>query len=140
MVHRMLLALDGSDASEKEVDYVAEMVSRRDEVHFHLVHVLPPPTLAESRGAHEAARAVLDRLQKRLVQSGVAPERIDIGTIQGGVETSIVDALLDLVRDQECDTIVVGRNSLPWHRELLHHHPADEIVRRASGVAVWVVE
>jgi hypothetical protein len=35
---------------------------------------------------------------------------------------------------------VVGRNALPWHRELFHHHLADELVRKAENCTVWVVE
>ena len=140
MYHRILLALDGSDASEKEVEYVAEMVSKREDLFFHLAHVLPPSTIAESEGAREAARATLERLRQRLCDGGVAPDRVDIGTLQGGTDPTLAVALLDLARDQECGTIVVGRNSLPWYRELVHHHPADELVRRSEGVAVWVVE
>jgi len=140
MYHRMLLALDGSDASEREVGYVAEMVSKRDDMYFHLVHVLPPKTMADDASERARARGVLDRLRQHLCEGGVAPERIDIGTIQGGSESSLAEALLDLARDQQCDTITVGRHSLPWYRELFHLHLADELVRRAQGVAVWIVE
>lgn len=139
MYHRMLLALDGSDASAKEVEYVAGMVSKREDLYLHLAHVLPPATIAESEGASESARATLERLREQLAEGGVPPERIDFGTIQGGTESTLAEALLDAARDQECDTIVVGRHSLPWHRELFHQHPADELVRRARDVAVWVV-
>lgn len=139
MEQRILLALDGSASSEKEVEYVARMVSQRDDTHVHLAHCLPPTTIGESESAGEAARELLEGLQRHLCDRGVAPGRVDLGTIRSDGQSSIAEALLDLARDQRCDTIVVGRNSLPWHRELLHHHPADELVRRAEGVAIWVV-
>lgn len=140
MYHRMLLAVDGSDASEKEVEYVAEMVSKREDLYLHLMHVLPPSTSAEGEGTQEGARGTLEALRQRLCDGGVAADRVDIGTIQGGTDATLADTLLDAARDQECGTIVVGRHSLPWYREMLHQHPADELVKRARGVAVWVVE
>ena len=51
-----------------------------------------------------------------------------------------MDGLIDLARDQRCSTIVVGRSSLPWYQEIFHHHPADEMVSKARGFTLWVVE
>jgi len=145
---RILMAVDDSPASKQEIEYVAGMLDWKSaDVRLHLVHVLPPaPGRTEiGEGPHatageEPARELLHRLRKRLLAAGAPDERVDVDVLLLRQETSLVEGLLDAARDQECGTIVVGRNSLAWHRELLHRHPADELVRKAHGFAVWVVE
>ena len=36
--------------------------------------------------------------------------------------------------------IVVGRSSFPWFKETFHRHLADSLVRKATGITIWVVE
>ena len=48
--------------------------------------------------------------------------------------------ILDAGRLNKCNTVVVGRKSFSWLKELFHHHVADELVRNAHNLTVWVVE
>jgi nucleotide-binding universal stress UspA family protein len=41
---------------------------------------------------------------------------------------------------RKCDTVVIGRKSLSWLRELIDGDPAEELVRRGKGFTIWVVE
>lgn len=152
--HRVLVAVDGSDASAREIEYVVDVIGHRHGTYLHLVHVLPPvktpagaalgpDASAPGGGAGRAearARELLGRLKDRVRSLGVHSDHVDTGVLAIDHESGLVDGLLEAARDQGCRTIVVGRNSLPWYRELLHHHPADELVKRAAGFAVWVVE
>jgi len=142
------MAVDGTAASEHAVDYVAEMVGwQAPDRYLHLVHVLPPapeptevgegPTAAEGE---EEARALLLALRRRLTDRGVRPEQVDVGVLLLRQDLTMVEGLLDTANARDCSTVIVGRNSLPWYREVFHHHPADELVRKAHGFAVWIVE
>ena len=131
---RILVAVDGSEASERAVEYVAEMVKGRPGHFVHLVHVLS----ADEDTA--AARAMLERLRNRLHAAGMAEDRVDSGALRVRPDVSMTEGLLDTARERSCGTIVMGRNSLPRHRELFHRHPADELVREARGFTLWIVE
>lgn len=148
MTERILMALDHSPASERAVDYVGRMMSGRPDVYVHLTHVLEPRTVpahTKRPGVHvddeeTTERRVLEDWRARLVAAGIDSERVDIGFLQTEARSSAVDALFDMALDQRCDTIVAGRHGLPWYRELFHHHLADEIVKKADGYTVWIVE
>ncbi len=146
MSETFLIAVDASPASEKALDYVARLTANLAGAEYHLVHVVSaadPARLAVGAPAdepHAEERRLLESLRERLVAGGVASERVDLGLLSHEPETSLVDGLIDLARERDCTTLVVGRNSLTWLREKLHHHPADELVKRATGHTVWIVE
>jgi nucleotide-binding universal stress UspA family protein len=161
MSERILLAIDATSASDKAVEYVARMVQGAAGHHVHVVHVIEPApshvmeAIGPEGSAHgertrasehwdaqerAAARGLVTGVRERLLAAGVAEDHVDSGTLSADQRCSLADGLLDLARDQECGTIVVGRNSLPWYRELAHRHPADELVHKAAGYTVWIVE
>jgi nucleotide-binding universal stress UspA family protein len=149
MSERILIAVDPSPASDRVLGYVARLVVGHADQYLHLMHVLPPamPGAGESGSrakedaeAKERARAMLETLRSRLVELGMNTGQIDTGFLTVGVDVSTVEAIIDAARDQQCGTIVVGRNSLPWYRELFHQHPADELVKKARGFTLWIVE
>jgi len=131
---RILVAVDGSPASERAVEYVAEWIRGRPGHYVHLVHVLAGDEDMDQ------ARTLLERLSGLLQAVGLDAERVDTGALTVRPDVSMVEGLLDTARDASCGTIVMGRNSLPRHRELFHRHPADELVREASGFTLWIVE
>ena len=52
----------------------------------------------------------------------------------------LTDDILKLAEENACQTIVVGRSSFPWFKETFHRHLADSLVRKATGITIWVVE
>jgi len=148
MEERILLAVDGSPASKRALEYVTSMVGwETAERYLHLVHVLPPvPARVDRSGRprsgkdEEEARELLTRMRRLACQAGLAAERVDVGLLYLRPDLSLVEGLIQVARDQSCGTIIVGRSSLPWYRELFHHHPADELVHQAHGFTVWIVE
>ncbi len=140
----VLLAVDHSDASDKEVEYVVDMLASKPQAYLHLVHVLPPVShpedASESAGPMDEAKKVLEGLRARICARGIDEEHVDMGVLVIDNEAKLVDGLIETAQDQGCGTIAIGRHALPWYRELFHHHPADELVKRAQGFAVWIVE
>lgn len=138
MSDRILMAVDDSPASRRALDYVAESTAGRPDTYVHLVHVLPGER--DEGEVRARSHALLEDMRRKLVSSGLKDEHVDTGTLSAPAEAALIDGLIDLGTDQTCSTIVVGRNSLPWYRELFHAHPADQLVRKAQGFTVWVVE
>jgi len=87
--------------------------------------------------ARAKAKPILDRARELLRQADLRDDRIEERS------TTELDDLaregLDVASDAGCGTIVVGRTSFPWYREITHHHVADELVEHAKDVAVVVV-
>jgi len=152
MDHRILLAVDDTVASNRALEYLAEWVRGRPVTVF-LVHVLRDATSEAAPGSglearakerlerdRQAAQPVVIRAVETLKQIGLDPGSIDDRLLYVSQDESTVDGLLRLARELSVDTLVAGRNALPWHRELFHHHLADELVEKAAGLALWVVE
>jgi nucleotide-binding universal stress UspA family protein len=163
----ILIAIDESASSLRAVTYVGSLLGRCKDLSIRLLHVLAPmpPSLREFGGSEDpqeearlsaqqrasqlkwtddaqgSAKLVLDRAVSRLVDHGVAAHEIraDIcPSLQDGED--IVQVILDSAKDWGCGTIVVGRRTLPWFRELFARHIAEELVKKAEDCAVWVVE
>ena len=158
----LLIAVDDSEATARAVTYVASIIGKRRDVRLHLLHVasIPPEflefggsenpqveehretELAKSRLGYleDLAQAVFARAQAPLVHAGVPAGAVEthvLTTIDGG---DLIQKLLEAAQTNTCDTIVVGRQSHSWLRELVQHHLADELVRQGEGFTIWVVE
>jgi nucleotide-binding universal stress UspA family protein len=163
--HRILVAVDGSDGARRALAYVAEIVGNRPDTALHLLHLLPPipPSQLEHAGAEkpEGERALDDALRdrqerwlaeregeaqrllddaERLLADHGASVRIERECRSSVGSAAVARDCLDAAHASWCDTVVLARNSMPWHRELLHPHPSDALVRRGRGLAVWVIE
>ncbi len=163
----ILVAVDDSDSSRRSLRYVANIAARCTEFHLVLCHVLPPlpPGLLEFRGAEdpneeramdkqqEAAQArwlkqhsepaaeLLSRAAETLREAGVPAGRIETRLIKPvDHHGKLITSILDQAKEDGCRTIVVGRASFSWVRELLQSHLCNELVRQAPGFTTWVVE
>jgi len=139
--------VDDSAASARSVEYVSTLIAGRSDEYVHLIHVLPPESEPSARdessaprGGEDDARNLLGTMREQLTDAGMQADHVDTGVLTVPAKGDFVDGLLDLARDQQCSTIVVGRSSLPWFQEPFHHHPADALIKRAQGFTVWVVE
>lgn len=153
MKRHVLVAIDDSPATDAAIDYVADLL-RGTKVTVDLVHMLPSdssrtvpafagkPKRAERRfeRSRVEGQSALLRAVERLKAAGLDPGAIDDGLLFLEANESPAQGLTARARAIGCDTIVVGRNALSWHRELFHHHIADALIREAAGFAVWVVE
>ena len=163
---RFLIAVDDSDSSHKAVSYVANLLSHSNgAAHVILFHLLPPlpPQLVEHGGAEDPdeerrrgqslakkrerwieqaqsdAEPFMESSKAVLRRARIRDEDIDkryVTTMHAGVAQEALEAASEL----GCGTIVVGRKSFPWYRELTQQHVADALVQHAENIAVCVVE
>jgi nucleotide-binding universal stress UspA family protein len=163
---KILVAVDDSEASTRAVRYVASIIGKKRGFVARLLHVLDPlpPAFREFGGAENGTEEV--RLERELrdkqepliarseSEAWPALERgksilKNAGMPAGAIETEfwesvnrgdLANDILEVGRLNQCGTIVVGRESFSWLREIFHHHVADELVLKGHGFTLWVVE
>jgi nucleotide-binding universal stress UspA family protein len=162
----MLVCLDDSDSSRSAVDYVTRCARDWTGLEFHLLHVLDPlpPELREFRGSENPSRETdmehdLDVADQRWIErasvaakpffdaavaslsgAGVVPGAVKVHCSAPNSATQVAQEILDEARELGCGTVVVGRHAAGWLAEHLGRHVAEDLVREAKNVAVWVVE
>jgi len=163
---KLLVALDQHSISTELCNYLGKIISGKQDLEISLLHILPPPPpqLREFRGsedpeveeqldremdavwqrwtreAENTARPVFDNAISILTRAGVPPNSIRRIVRQLVNYEDLTDEILKAAEENACQTIVVGRSSFPWFKETVHRHLADRLVRKATGVAIWVVE
>jgi nucleotide-binding universal stress UspA family protein len=163
---RILVAVDDSKASMRAVSYVASIIQAKREYAVCLLHVLRPvpPELMEFGGSEDPEREekleqelkdkreqwiekaktqaspILKKAKSAFKKAGIPANAVKtefwISTNGEGVAGDILDA----ARLNKCNTVVVGRKSFSWLKKIFSHHVADELIRKAHDLTVWVVE
>ena len=163
---RILIAIDASEASDRAVAYVAQIIQGQQDFRVLLCHVPGPipPKLLEFGGReepvaeeqaeaalHSAQAAWLDQVkqavqpvfaqaQTRLRQAGV-PEWAVETQIAPSVSGETLDAtILGAAQQAQCRTVVVGRTAYSWLQELVKSHLADALLEQARDCTLWVVQ
>jgi len=93
-----------------------------------------------TQDADNAAQALLQKATSLLSRAGVQPDSMETLVHQSVNHEDLIDDILEAAKEKKCQTIVVGRSSFSWIKEMLNRHLADELVRKASGVTIWVVQ
>jgi nucleotide-binding universal stress UspA family protein len=162
----MLVVVDGTAPSCRALQYVGRVLAGRDRVACHLAYIAPhlPPELLESGGseipereeqieselrlaqsrwtaaASKKAERILRDARTRLQRAGVSAAHIRTCVSPSLDPGTAVQEVLLLARDQGCGTVVVGHRAHSWFRGLAGAHLAEQLVRRAKGFAVWVID
>ncbi len=165
-ITKLLVVVDHSLASMRAVAYVAQILGGRRGFRVCLAHTLPSPParMMEFGGSEDpqkeewlearlhASRALWESAAKRkasgslelayadLRRAGFARGEIEVHFCYPSDRRNAPKEIIALARERGCHTIVVGRRSLSWLRQLLQTNPADEIVRLGKGITTWVVE
>jgi nucleotide-binding universal stress UspA family protein len=163
---RMLVAVDGSEASHRAVGYVAAMIGGRRGFHIRLLHVLPPfpPELLEFGGsenpeveaqkeaelrkeqaewldrAKQADQPMLEQAVSILRQARIPARAVDTQFATSISGQDLITNILEAAKADNCATIVVGRELFTGLQRVFEHHVADELIRRGHGYTIWVVE
>lgn len=165
---RILIAIDDSDASNRAVAYTAWMIGGKKGFRIRLFHVLAPlpSKLMEFGSAEEpkrdrageakrkethaqwiaqgekAAQAVFARAKSILRKARIPAHAVETQLFMSGPDEDVATHILEGARASQCSTIVVGRASFSALREIFrqHVHVADELIRKAEGLSVWVIE
>jgi nucleotide-binding universal stress UspA family protein len=162
----LLVVVDVTEASKRVLQYVSRFATRCDGPEFHLAYITShlPPELMETGGAElpereaqlestlwreqrgwmavedKKARTVLRAAQRTLQRAGLAASRIHICVSSPLDARRAVDEVLLLAQDQRCGTIVIGHRAHSWFRGLGSGDLTDQLLRRAKGYAVWVID
>lgn len=160
---KILVPVDDSDASREAIGYLGQMLRDNHDVRVQLLNVLEPmkPLFRAVSGsldpaekdkafdpaeavmiehAQEKSSPILERMEHALVDSGFDATSIEKSWFVMAREDYLDRVVLDIAEDGEFGTIVVGRSALPWYRDVIHRHLGDQLVHKAAGRAVWVVE
>jgi nucleotide-binding universal stress UspA family protein len=163
---RLMIVVEDAPVSKRAIEYVGRLVGRRRGFHVCLVHPLlsVPPELLEFGGSENAAeelrldkdlkisqqqwissaqqkaRGLLDQASTILRNAGLRAGILETKLLDPRDKRNTVQELLQLARNCGCTTIVLGRQSLSWLQALIRGDVAEELVRRAKGLTIWVVE
>jgi len=163
---RLLVVVDGTDASTRVLRYIGPFAigCRGVEIQLAYLEARLPPALLESGGAElpereqqieadlraeqqewikaadRAAGRILRTARTELERAGVDGSRIATCTSSPLDAVSAAENVLLLARDQECHTIVVGHRAHGWVSGVGGGHLAEQLVRKANGDTVWVVD
>jgi nucleotide-binding universal stress UspA family protein len=163
---RILVAVDGSKDSMRAANYVANIIEGKRDFTICLLHVLGPipPELTEFGGSEDPRRE--EELEKELEnkrnqwiersktkalpllkkaksifrKSRLPAKAIDTQFWIDINREGLASDILEAGRLNKCHTVVVGRESFSWLKEIFQRHVADELVRHAHNLTIWVVE
>jgi len=126
-VSKILLGFDGSDGSLKAVDRTCDLAKEGDEVILLYVHpslpgedfgdLSPHPTQKET---WEALRTAVERLRSKGIDASGVFRRGDI-----------VEQIIGVARDLECDLIVVGSSGTGKIESFMLGSVAEKIAKKA---------
>jgi len=162
----VLIAIDDSESSKRAITQVARQIHDPSACHIILLHVLRPvpPKLLEHGGAEDPqeeqrVEASLDAAQAAwqqqeiqasqpifanamaiLKKANIPEQAIETQTYTPVPGQDIATAIVDVAHDKACGTIVVGRSSYSWLRELMQSHVADKLGQQDRALHLWVVE
>lgn len=148
---KVLIAVDASSNSQKAVDTVAALLSGSgSEIGlFHAVRGFPPtlgPTYLQTgeelegqlmEKLKEGIARMFDAYRTRLLEAGVAPEKIRTAYTIGSISRAA--DILGAARQGGYGTIVMGRRGLSAVRELVMGRVTNKVLNGGEGLAVWVV-
>ncbi len=145
---KILVAVNSKPASERAIDYLGGIAGGLEGIEVCLIHIYPEPppgyyssgkSLPEYQKAREAeAEAVFARAVEILRKHGIDPRRISNKSRMADRAT-ISQTILDVQRDGEYGTIVVGKRGVSKAEEFLFGSISNALVRHGKDVAVWVI-
>ena len=165
-VDRFLIAIDKSEASIKTVTYVGRVLRGHTDAQVRLLHVLPPipPELLEFGGAEQPqleqrlsdelrqnqarwietakndVQGSIDKALAILLESGLSSDQVSTTFSSPIHRPDVVREIFEAAQTWKCGTLVVGRHTRSWIRELGSSHVGEELVRKGQGFAIWIVE
>lgn len=155
MEKKLLIAIDGSPAAERAVDYVGlmegAMIRDLKLTLFYVMNPVPPylqreaqrdPAAFRRLGAlqaknREQATQVLDHARQRLLRHGLKEEQVELKAHPRASDTAH-DILFEAEQGLY-DAVVLGRRGLSKAQELFLGSITNQVVQHAQRVPVWVV-
>jgi K+-sensing histidine kinase KdpD len=89
---------------------------------------------------HSAAEPLFAKARAILQMFGMPMQALETRIITPLPEEDLAASILEVARSQACGTVVVGRTSFSWFREVWQQHVADKLLQEGQGLTVWVVQ
>ena len=145
--HRFLLAVDDTASSDRELQYVIEMLGHREDIELVLIHIYPDPppdyypkggTLSDYTQTYEEQAAEIftgcvTKLSQVINFQHITTESI---SAEGRPLSEII-----LTKQQEynCNTVVLGKRGISKKEEFLFGSVSNGVVRASHNFAVWII-
>jgi nucleotide-binding universal stress UspA family protein len=159
----VLLAVDESEASDRAVEYTAEMLGGAAGFHVGLLHLELPPHMLEWGGAEEVAvedrvsaerradygemetkavaegRTMLQRYRTRLAEHRIEAEVLLVQFEEPLSRKTIAEHILKTAKERGYGTIVVGRHLFSFWERIFQRHVGETLVHTGEDVTIWVI-
>ncbi len=165
-VERLLLVIDGSPSCVNAVKYTAKMLGHRRGFRIHLFQLLPPlpPELLEFGGsenprkerqleaelrheqqewiasAQKLANPTLNTSVKLLNRAGISDRNVVREFSYPTEPRYAARTILDQAQADHCGTVILAHKAHSWFRELVGADLAEQILRHAHEISVWIVQ
>ncbi len=145
--HQFLLAVDDTPASQRELQYVADMLQHREDIKLYLLHVFPDPppdyyvqggTLSDYLQEQTEQAAEIFKHSITTLSQKIAFQHITTTTVLAeGRPLSRV--ILDKQQEYQCNTVVLGKRGISKEEEFLFGSVSNTVVRASHNFAVWII-
>ena len=145
---KILVAVDEGETSLRALRYVGRMAAAMTDVFICLLHVYPEPPpdfytnggkLEEYQaGKQERAEGIFTQSEKVLLDAGVRSGAIH-RAIHLAKGRTISQMVLDVQRDGDFGTVVVGKRGVSKAEEYLFGSISNALARHSSQFTTWIV-
>lgn len=145
---KILLAVDGSETSERAVRYVSNIAPLIGDVQICLLHVYPepPPDYYLKGGRLDAYRRKRDKVAKMMIKeaavllegAGVPRQSITSRYCMAEGKT-ISQVVLDIRAEGEFGTVVAGKRGVSKAEEFLFGSISNALARHSKDFTSWIV-
>lgn len=165
-IERLLLVVDESSGSKRAIRYVGKFLGHRRGFQIHLLYLIAPlpPELLEFGGAEDpqrekalqaellrdqeqwitsamtSAKPTLDEATKALRKAGIADRNIHREFSPPTEPRDAARTVLEQAKATKCHTVVIGHKAHSWFREIAGGDMAQQLLRHANDISIWVVE
>jgi nucleotide-binding universal stress UspA family protein len=160
---KILVAVDESGQADRMVRYVGTLLKAVGQAEVTLFHVLKPmprrylehggsenPQVEGELGRQlrkeqddwyrkeqEAECGILTRARETLAKTGFPAERV---VLKFGYEEDVARNIVEEAQAGGYDTIVIGRQGASGKSRIFGGGVADDVLRQAKGLAVWIID
>ncbi len=143
---RIIIAVDGSPATNRAVDFVCDWLGRYDYT-AELLHVIrgvdtfdptSPEFIPEELQdlIQEEARRQIEQLREQLIAAGFKPDKVS-GRIITGVQ-SRADTIVCEAEEKHCGTIIIGRKQVPRVQDFFMGRIGHNVIHSGRDFTVWI--
>lgn len=132
---KILVAVDGSDNSERAVEYLLKLVAALKDTQIHLINVQDPVNALETTQCWTAEQCAALQQEAGDLALTAARKLLDLAGIPYTAEIAagaVAQTIVDYAREWQCDMIVMGTRGMSAVGNLLLGSVAHKVVHLAD--------